>query len=97
MGTTERDEWVFKLDLLSRLISKGVVRPNRSVSVSTIRNWFPTRERDVANAIVESFVDDPAAPIEYTDTDRESIWITDLEEARAFKREIDENPDWFRP
>lgn len=93
-GRNPRDEHHLKIDLLEQLLRKGVVSPD-SIPVSTVRDWFPTRERDLADRIVADLVSNPDAPVEYVSGAEAELWLLDAEETREFVADLRRDPPWF--
>lgn len=91
---TSYDEHYLKIDLLMRLLEVGAVRPG-SVPVATVRDWFPTRERDLADALVADLVSNPDAPVEYVTSEERAMWLVDAGATRAFVADLRRNPPWF--
>ena len=93
-GRNPRDEHALKVDLLEQLLSKRICKPD-SISVVTVRKWFPTRERDLAVRLVEDLVADPEAPVEYVSAAGRNIWLIDATATRAFVDDLRDDPAWF--
>lgn len=93
-GWTPHDEHNLKVDLLEYLLDEGFVRPV-SVTRMTVRDWFPTRELDLADHIVDDLVSNPDAPVEHVTPEARAIWLLDAAATREFVADLRRNPSWF--
>jgi hypothetical protein len=95
-GRNPHDEHLLTVGLLEQLLDNGVYKPE-FVPMATVRGWFPTRERHLADEIVEDLAANPDAPLEYVTDAERRIWLLNSDETREFLGGLQENPTWFKP
>lgn len=93
-GRNPRDDHTLKIDLVEQLLSKGVVQPE-SVPQATVRDWFPTRERDLADRLVADLTANTDCPLEYVTDAGNEIRLTDADATREFVADLRDDPAWF--
>ncbi len=93
-GRNPQDEHNLKIDLLEQLLSTGVVSPE-SIATATVREWFPTRERHVADRLVADLTANPDCSIEHVSNAENEIWLTDADATREFVADLRDDPAWF--
>ena len=94
-GIPPQERTNLEIDFLEVLLGAGAIEPD-SISMEKVRNWFPTRERDIADEIAGDWDQDDDIPMEYVSARQERIWVNDVEEAEEHLDDLRENPPWFR-
>lgn len=93
-GGRPHDEHNLKVDLLECLLDESFVR-SVSVTRTTVCDWFPVRERDLADHILDDLVSNPDAPVEHVTSEARAIWLLDAAATREFVADLRRNPAWF--
>lgn len=93
-GRNPHDEHLLTVSLLEQLLADGICKPE-FVPMATVRGWFPTCERHLADEIVENLATNPNAPLEYVTPAECKIWLLDAHATRAYVENLHEDPMWF--
>lgn len=94
-GKNPHDKWKLKLDLLERCVSKGYVKPDRSIEKTDLMNWFSPSDEPTVQDIISALTDEEA-PLEYKSENKNELWLTNLSDAREHIEDLEENPGWYR-
>lgn len=93
-GENPRERAYLTEDLLSTLVDRGYVRPNASVPVADVRQWFGKRDRQLAADIILDLIK-KVGPVEYAGDSENRIWVTSEADAEEYIEELREDPPWF--
>lgn len=69
--------------VLQSLLREGIAHPN-SIPADRVRSWFPSRDADLVDQVLDRLTRDDDAPVERSADDQ--LWLTDMDEGEDFLR-----------
>lgn len=70
--------------VIRTLLREGVESPD-SIQIDRVRSWFPSRDADLVDQVLDTLTGDEEAPLERSPDGQ--IWLTDMDDAETFLRE----------
>lgn len=93
-GRNPYDRHILLTDFLELMLAEGSCKPE-FVPMTTVRRWFPSQERHLADEIVSDLATDPDAPLDYVTDDERKIWLLGVQTTHQYLADLRENPMWF--
>lgn len=70
--------------VIRTMLRAGIESPD-SIPIDRVRSWFPSRDSDLVDQVLDALTSDAEAPLERSPDGR--IWLTDMDDAETFLRE----------